>query len=81
MISEWLDIKSERMKAKPYHVEHHAAHMSSAFMVPPFREAAVVSVDGFGDCRSKDGAIDIIKKLASMTYPPSLEPTHFWGEE
>lgn len=30
-------------------VEHHRAHMASAFFASPFDEAAVLSVDGFGD--------------------------------
>ena len=34
------------------HVEHHLAHLASAFYPSPFREAAVVSVDGFGDFAS-----------------------------
>lgn len=34
------------------HVEHHLAHLSSAFHVSPFEEAVVVSVDGFGDFSS-----------------------------
>jgi len=34
------------------HVEHHLAHLSSAFHVSPYDEAAVVSVDGFGDFAS-----------------------------
>jgi len=34
------------------HVEHHMAHLSSAFHVSPYEEAAVVSVDGFGDFAS-----------------------------
>lgn len=33
-------------------VEHHAAHLSSAFHVSPFENAVVVSVDGFGDFAS-----------------------------
>lgn len=41
----------------PFHgqvheIEHHVAHLSSAFHVSPFEEAAVVSVDGFGDFAS-----------------------------
>ncbi|MBS0209208.1 MAG: carbamoyltransferase [Planctomycetes bacterium] len=31
------------------HVEHHVAHLDSAFLVSPWSRAAVVSVDGFGD--------------------------------
>ncbi len=34
------------------YVEHHLAHLASAFYPSPFREAAVVSVDGFGDFAS-----------------------------
>lgn len=34
------------------HVEHHLAHLSSAFHVSPFNEAVIVSVDGFGDFAS-----------------------------
>lgn len=33
-------------------VEHHFAHLSSAFHVSPFSEAVVASVDGFGDFAS-----------------------------
>jgi carbamoyltransferase len=33
-------------------VEHHLAHLGSAFLVSPFQEAVVVSVDGFGDFAS-----------------------------
>ena len=37
---------------KMHAVEHHLAHLSSAFHVSPFSEAVVVSVDGFGDFAS-----------------------------
>ena len=33
-------------------VEHHLAHLASAFLVSPFDEAVAVSVDGFGDFAS-----------------------------
>ena len=33
-------------------VEHHMAHLVSAYYVSPFQDAAVVSVDGFGDFSS-----------------------------
>jgi carbamoyltransferase len=35
-----------------HNIEHHLAHLSSAFCVSPFEEAVVVSVDGFGDFAS-----------------------------
>lgn len=34
------------------YVEHHAAHLASAFYPSPYRDAVVVSVDGFGDFAS-----------------------------
>ncbi len=40
------------IRAKFHKVEHHLAHLSSAFHVSPFQEAVVVSVDGFGDFAS-----------------------------
>jgi carbamoyltransferase len=39
-------------RATIHPIEHHVAHMSSAFHVSPFDEASVVSVDGFGDFAS-----------------------------
>jgi carbamoyltransferase len=35
-----------------HNIEHHFAHLSSAFHVSPFVEAVIVSVDGFGDFSS-----------------------------
>jgi carbamoyltransferase len=40
------------LKAEVHHVEHHLAHLASAFLVSDFREAACLSVDGFGDFAS-----------------------------
>jgi carbamoyltransferase len=41
-----------RFDGQIHHVEHHLAHLASAFFVSPFHDAAVVSVDGFGDFSS-----------------------------
>lgn len=43
---------AERFGGTVHEVEHHLAHLSSAFHVSPFDEAVVVSVDGFGDFAS-----------------------------
>lgn len=37
---------------KVHRVEHHLAHLASAFLVSPFEEACVASIDGFGDFAS-----------------------------
>ena len=39
-------------EARLHNVEHHKAHLASAFFASPFEEAATVSVDGFGDFTS-----------------------------
>jgi carbamoyltransferase len=39
-------------KGSLHNVEHHLAHLYSAFHVSPFAEAAAVSIDGFGDFSS-----------------------------
>ena len=39
-------------RAELHFVEHHRAHLASAFFASPFDHAAVVSVDGFGDFAS-----------------------------
>jgi len=43
---------NDTFNGKTHAVEHHIAHLSSAFHVSPFSEAVVVSVDGFGDFAS-----------------------------
>ncbi len=40
------------LSAELHHVEHHHAHLASAFLVSGFTEAACVSIDGFGDFAS-----------------------------
>ena len=42
----------DRFRGRVHPIEHHLAHLSSAFHVSPFDEAVVVSVDGFGDFSS-----------------------------
>ncbi|MCS5698235.1 carbamoyltransferase [Cyanobium sp. FGCU-52] len=39
-------------QAQLHFVEHHRAHLASAFYASPFARAAVISVDGFGDFAS-----------------------------
>lgn len=45
-------LPGQEFKGKVVSVEHHLAHLSSAFHVSPFEDAVAVSVDGFGDFAS-----------------------------
>lgn len=46
------EFPGEDFKGKFHKVEHHLAHLYSAFYVSPFQDAVVASVDGFGDFAS-----------------------------
>src|ERR1051326_605026 len=58
-----------------HRIEHHMAHLASCFLVSPFREATVASIDGFGDFSSaawgigRDTAIDVAHRIY---FPHSL---------
>jgi carbamoyltransferase len=57
------------------YVEHHFAHLASAFYPSPFDEAAVVSVDGFGDFASAAwgaGSGTALSLDGRMLFPHSL---------
>jgi carbamoyltransferase len=70
-----------------HNIEHHLAHLSSAFHVSPFEEAVVVSVDGFGDFASAAWGIGRgaeIEVAGRVHFPHSLgifyeALTHYLG--
>lgn len=58
-----------------HQVEHHLAHLSSAFHVSPFEQAVVVSVDGFGDFSSAAWGAGVgseIRVAERVFFPHSL---------
>jgi carbamoyltransferase len=72
-IADELHVTS--LEAKLHHVEHHRAHLASAFFVGPFRDAAVLSVDGFGDFVSSmwgSGSDRHISVDGEIGFPHSL---------
>ena len=67
-----LSIPAETITAKTHYIEHHRAHLASAFYVSPFRRAALLSLDGFGDFVSTmwaTGEGNSIKLLGQIEYP------------
>src|SRR5262245_10066878 len=65
----------EIIRAAIHPVEHHLAHLSSAFHVCPFNQAAVVSVDGFGDFSSAAWGVAVgcdISLYGRVYFPHSL---------
>ena len=66
---------SQTVRAEFHAVEHHLAHLSSAFHVCPFDEAAVVSIDGFGDFSSAAWGVGRGKTISidgRVYFPHSL---------
>ena len=69
------EFKDYQFNGQINNIEHHYAHLSSAFHVSPFKEACILSVDGFGDFAStawgygKENDIKIDKKIF---FPHSL---------
>jgi carbamoyltransferase len=70
-----LDLDPAHVRARLSFVEHHPAHLASAFFVSPFESAAVCAVDGFGDFVStswasgRDRTLDVIQRVL---FPHSL---------
>jgi carbamoyltransferase len=61
--------------ARFHNVEHHRAHLASAFFASPFEEAAIASVDGFGDFASAmwgTGRGNHINVQGTTRFPHSL---------
>jgi len=75
ILSKEFLVPKEKIKAKIHNIEHHRAHLASAFFVSPFKKATVVSLDGFGDftsCMVGKGEDNKIKVLSAVNYPHSL---------
>ena len=74
-IAQALDVDLKDIKAQIEDIEHHLAHIGSSFFVSPFKDAACVTVDGFGDFLSSMRVIgnsNDIKIIDWVEFPHSL---------
>jgi carbamoyltransferase len=74
-LADALDLDAGDLRAQVHNVEHHQAHVASAFFVSPFDEAAILSVDGFGDFCSTMTAVGrgtTFDVLDRVLFPHSL---------
>jgi carbamoyltransferase len=70
-----LGVSGDELRAQLHNVEHHQAHAASAFFVSPFDEAAILTMDGFGDFASAllaHGHGNHFHVLDRVTFPHSL---------
>ncbi len=71
----FFKLNAGTLKAKFINIEHHRSHLASAFFASPFEQAAVLSIDGFGDYSSTmtgKGNKTKIDVLQTVSYPHSL---------
>ncbi len=47
-----LRVERSKVRAQFHRIEHHQTHVAAGFLISPFEEAAVLSVDGMGDFTS-----------------------------
>ena len=69
------EFTDDKFKGDIENIEHHYAHLSSAYHVSPFDKACVLSVDGFGDFASTAwgfGEKNQIKINKKVYFPHSL---------
>jgi carbamoyltransferase len=74
-VAETLDLDRQRVKHRLHWVEHHPAHLASAYYASPFDEAAVCAIDAFGDFVSTSWAVGLGTKLEifhQVYFPHSL---------
>lgn len=70
-----LGVTPDRLRARFHRVEHHRAHLASAFFVSPFERAALLSADGLGDFGSAMWGIGTgsdLTILGDVCFPHSL---------
>jgi carbamoyltransferase len=74
-VADALGVQEDAVRADVHNVEHHLAHAASAFFVSPFDEAAVLTLDGFGDfastmlCRGQGNRLEVLDRVL---FPHSL---------
>ena len=70
-----LGIEKTQIKAEIHNVEHHLAHMASAYFSSPFKESIVLSLDGMGDFVSAKWGLGKNGKFSDddqVEYPHSI---------
>jgi carbamoyltransferase len=74
-LADVLQLDRETVNRRMHWVEHHPAHLASAFFPSPFEEAAVCAIDGFGDFVSTSSAVGRgvrLERLSKTYFPHSL---------
>src|SRR5579863_10327573 len=74
-LAQAFELDPQKIGAVFHRIEHHTAHMASAFFVSPYEEAAILSADGLGDFASAMWALGRgpqMQTLGEVAFPHSL---------
>ncbi len=74
-LAQAFEADPAKIVAKFHRIEHHQAHLASAFFVSPFEQAALLSADGLGDFASTmwgSGSGSRMKIDGAIAFPHSL---------
>ena len=74
-VAEVLQLSARDRQPQVHWIEHHPAHLASAFFVSPFDKAAVCAIDGFGDFVSTSWATgqgNVLDVIHRTHFPHSL---------
>lgn len=74
-LAQSLGVDRSKIKAQVHRIEHHQTHVAAGFLVSPFEESAVLSVDGMGDFTSTLTAHakgNDWKELSRVYFPHSI---------
>ncbi|MGK7876203.1 MAG: carbamoyltransferase [Xenococcaceae cyanobacterium] len=74
-LAEACQCKPEEIRATIHNLEHHTTHLAGTFFVSPFKEAAILSIDGMGDfvsTLSAAGRDNQLQYFSRIYYPHSL---------
>src|SRR5215472_3042517 len=74
-LAQAFGLAPEKIRAKYHRIEHHQAHLASAFFVSPFDQAALLSADGLGDFASTMWGVGRGNRMqidGAIAFPHSL---------
>ncbi len=70
-----VSLDEKILKSRIHQVEHHRSHLASAFFASPYKESAILSIDGSGDftttmfAMGRENKLDVIN---SIDFPHSV---------
>lgn len=74
-LAQGLGVARQEITAKLHRIEHHQTHVAAGFLISPYEESAILSVDGMGDFTSTltaHGSGTSWKEFDRVYFPHSI---------